>query len=246
MRALVGKAASSTARHKTHIAYRLFQTSSEAYLRWIENCADYRSLLSGRAVHGNLIVNGLARLTHFASKLIAMYAECGELPVARKLFDEIPKRNYRRWIVLLGAYAKCGFYREALILFWEMQREGIRPNNYVLPSVLKACGHLTNHTMGKKMHCFILRCSYEHDAFVNSALIDMYAKCALVDNARRVFDGMLAKDLVGLNAMVSGYVHAGLVKEALCLVERTQLAGSKPNVVTWNTLVGGFSQAGIC
>ncbi|GAB4860118.1 hypothetical protein Ancab_011596 [Ancistrocladus abbreviatus] len=220
------------------------QTSSAAYFKFIEKCTNGGALLSGRVVHSQLIINGLARLTHFAAKLIAMYAECGELPVARKLFDKIPKSNYRRWIVVLGAYAKCGFYRETLILFREMQGEGVRPNNYVLPSVLKACGHLPDLWMGKEMHCLILRRSFEFDAFVNSALIDMYSKCGLFEKARRVFNGMLEKDVVGLNVMVSGFVQGGLVKEALGLVEDMQLAGVKPNVVTWNTLIAGSSRAG--
>ncbi|GAB2285808.1 hypothetical protein Dimus_020247 [Dionaea muscipula] len=235
---------SSPARHATHIVSRSLETSSEAYFRYLENCSKGRSLISGRAVHAHLIINGLARLTHFASKLVAMYVECGEAAVARKLFDQIPHRNYRRWIVLLGAYAKFGFYREALFLFREMQREGLRPNNYVLPSFLKACGHLRECWLGKEVHGLVLRCSFEFDVFVNSALIDMYSKCGLVEKARRAFDSMPEMDLVRLNAMVSGYVQGGLVKEALALVENMQLAGVKPNVVTWNTLIAGFSKEG--
>jgi len=173
-----------------------------------------------------------------------MYAECGELVIARQLFDKIPKTNYRRWIVLIGAYAKCGFYREALNLLREMQVEGVRPDNYVLPSALKACGHLSEWRRGKEIHVLILRCSFEYDVFVSSALIDMYSKCGFVGKARNVFDGMIEKDLIALNATVAGYVQAGLVKDALGLVDNVQLMGLRPNLVTWNTLIAGFSRAG--
>ncbi|KAJ8439857.1 hypothetical protein Cgig2_003923 [Carnegiea gigantea] len=231
--------------HQSHIINRSFQTSSDAYLiRRIEKFAEDRCLLLGKAIHAHLVINGFVHSTHFASKLIAMYSECGELPIARQLFDRIPKTNYRRWIVLIGAYAKCGFYREALNFLREMQVDGVRPNNYVLPSALKACGHLSEWWHGKELHALILRWSFEYDAFVNSALIDMYSKCGFVEKARNVFDGMIEKDLIALNATVAGYVQAGLVKDALDMVESVQMKGFRPNLVTWNTLIAGFSRAG--
>ncbi|GAB2242338.1 hypothetical protein Droror1_Dr00019113 [Drosera rotundifolia] len=227
-----------------NIAHRSLHTFSDTYINYVEKCDQIRSLLSGRSLHARLIITGLARLTHYASKLIAMYVFCGETRIARQLFDRIPQGNYRRWIVLLGAYAKCGFYKEALGLCREMQDGGVRPDNYVLPSVLKACGHMLECLRGREVHGLVLRCSFEFDAFVNSALIDMYSKCGKVEVARWVFDGMRKLDLVGLNAMVSGYVQGGFLKEALALVEGMKLSGVTPNVVTWNTLISGFAQEG--
>ncbi|KAK9734793.1 hypothetical protein RND81_04G163400 [Saponaria officinalis] len=219
-------------------------TSSESYLNCIEKCAQNRYLRSGKTLHARLIVNGLARITHFASKLIAMYVECSELSIAHQVFGEIPHSNYRRWIVLIGAYAKCGFYEQALGFLWEMRAQGVRVNNYVVPSALKACGHLSKWGTGKEIHGLVLRRCFEYDAYVCSALVDMYSKCGLIKNARRVFDGMIEKDLVALNALIAGYVQSGLLKEALNLVQNVKLLGLKPNVVTWNTLLAGFSQAG--
>lgn len=79
---------------------------------------------------------------------------------------------------------------------------------------------------------------------MSSALIVMYSKCARVEDARKVFDGMAVKDLVALNAVVSGYAQQGLPNEAMGLVESMKLMGLKPNVVTWNALISGFAQKG--
>ncbi|CAK9158116.1 unnamed protein product [Ilex paraguariensis] len=146
------------------IKYRSFQSSSDAYTQLIESYARDRALQSGRVLHAHLIISGLARLTHFASKLIAFYTGCRRLFDARKLFDKIPKQ-------------------------------------------ISAVG-------------------------------------SQIEKARRVFDGMVEKDLVALNAMVAGYVQHEFVKTALGLVVKMRLIGVKPNVVTWNTLIAGFSQAG--
>ncbi|XAR56260.1 hypothetical protein NMG60_11036669 [Bertholletia excelsa] len=52
------------------------------------------------------------------------------------------------------------------------------------------------------------------------------------------------EDLVATNAMVSGYVQLGFVKEAMCLAQEIQKLGLKPNIIAWNTLISGFSQVG--
>ncbi|XP_015874009.1 pentatricopeptide repeat-containing protein At5g59600 [Ziziphus jujuba] len=227
------------------IIHRQLQSSPDVYAKVVETCGRDRELHLGRVLHAHLMINGLARLTHFATKLIAFYIDCGRTADARKVFDKIPQTNIRRWIVLTGAYARRGFYQQALVLFSEMQSEGLRPNIFVIPSILKACGHLSDIRTGEKLHNVVLKYSFEFDAFVSSALIDMYAKSGQVEKARRVFDMMVEKDLVALNAMVSGYAQHGLPEKALALAQKMQSMGViKPNLITWNTLVAGFSQKG--
>ncbi|KAK6935811.1 Pentatricopeptide repeat [Dillenia turbinata] len=222
----------------------LIAQQREAYAALIETYAQNRELHSGKLLHARLIIKGLACLTYFGCKLVAFYTECGQISDARKLFDRIPRTNERRWIVLIGALAQRGFHQVALGVFGEMQREGIRPSKFVLPSVAKACGTLRDRHTGEQIHAVVLRHSFESDAYVASALIFMYSKWGLVGKAVNVFNAMVEKDLVALNAMVSGYAQQGFVREALELVERMKAEGLKPNVVTWNTLVAGFSQLG--
>ncbi|KAI3702740.1 hypothetical protein L6452_28492 [Arctium lappa] len=50
-------------------------------------------------------------------------------------------------------------------------------------------------------------------------------------------------DLVAMNTMVAGYVQHGFVNEAVIFVEKIRSMGTVPNLVTWNTLIAGFSQA---
>ncbi|KAI3806427.1 hypothetical protein L1987_22332 [Smallanthus sonchifolius] len=223
--------------------FRSFQSASDGYVKIIENYALNRAFESGKRLHAHLIINGLARSTHVASKLIDFYFKCRQIHDARMVFDEIPERNTRRWIVLVGAYARHGFHHEAMGVFREMQREGLEPNKFVLPSILKACGHLVDRRKGEALHAIVVKQEFQTDVFVSTALIDMYSKCKRIENARRVFDLMVEMDLVAINTMVAGYVQHGFVNEALTLVEETRSTGVIPDLVTWNTLIAGFSQA---
>ncbi|CAH9109243.1 unnamed protein product [Cuscuta epithymum] len=223
--------------------HHFFHALSEPYTELIGKYAHGQDLRSGKALHAHLIINGLARKTHFASKLISFYAKCKQLEDARKLFDGIPQTNARRWIVLAGAYSRQGIYEGVMSLFNEMQKSGLHPNKFVLPSVLKACGHLFDKKTGEKLHVVMLKYEFESDAYVVSALIDMYSKCGHVEKAKSIFNRMVKKDLVALNAMVSGLVQHRHEGNALVLIDKMKSIGLKPNLVTYNTLIAGFSQA---
>ncbi|KAL0390243.1 UNVERIFIED_CONTAM: Pentatricopeptide repeat-containing protein [Sesamum calycinum] len=218
-------------------------STSSNYIELIDACIKGGVLKSGRALHAHLIINGLAGSLQFVSKLIAFYTRCKELAAARKVFDLIPKSKIRGWAAVIGSYARNGYYEEAMGAFEEMQKVGFNHDRIVLPSVLKACAQLSDWKTGEKIHAVVLKNEFEADAFVMCALIDMYSKCGMVEKAKRVFDVMVDKDLVALNAMVSGYVQNDSVQEALNLVEEMKFCGVKPDIVTWNTLISGFSQA---
>ncbi|KDP42221.1 hypothetical protein JCGZ_02951 [Jatropha curcas] len=229
---------------KIPIIHNCFRSCSDLYSELIQIYTREQALQQGKILHAHLITSGLAHSTHFASKLISLYAETKQLYYARKLFDDIPKPNIHCWVVLVGAYSRRGYYQEALDAFFEMQNEGLKPDKFVIPSVLKACGHLFDLQNGKTLHSVILRYLFDSDVFVITALIDMYCRCRQVGKARRVFDGMEEKDLVALNAMVLGYAQNGLAKEGFNLVEKMKIFDIRPNIVTWNTLISGFAQAG--
>ncbi|KAF8397444.1 hypothetical protein HHK36_016361 [Tetracentron sinense] len=243
-RLLTRATVSKSSRPKIIIKHRTFHSCPDSYAKFIDIYARDRVLHRGKMLHAHLIINGLGRLTYLSCKLITFYAQCGRISEARHLFDSIPKTNLRRWIVLIGACSRGGFYQEALDLFSEMLREGLSPNQFVVPSILRACANLSDGRNGEKIHGVILRSLLGSDAFVDSALTDMYSKCGRVEKARQLFDKMVDRDLVVWNSMVSGYAQQGFPKESLHLVEKMRLMGVEPNLVTWNALISGFSQVG--
>ncbi|WCJ20484.1 Pentatricopeptide repeat-containing protein At5g59600 [Euphorbia peplus] len=230
---------------RTSIIHRSFQSLPHIYTNLIQKYGHDRALNHGKTIHALLIINGLSNATHFASKLISFYTQTNQLCIARKLFDGIPESNISRWIFLIGAYSRFGFHQEALSVFYEMQNLGLRLDKFVVPSVLRACGHVSDLRTGKILHSLILRNSFQSDVVVSTALIDMYCKCRDVEIGRRAFDSMEEFDLGALNAMVLGYAQHGFAQEGFRLVERMQMLNDiRPNLVTWNTLISGFAKEG--
>ncbi|TVU43699.1 hypothetical protein EJB05_10187, partial [Eragrostis curvula] len=115
---------------------------------------------------------------------------------------------------------------------------GIIADRFTYPSVLRACGELREITVGWGIEQLIRRRRYGLDMYVWNSLLGMYAKCGELQEARRVFDGMPAWDVVSWNTMVSAYSSLGMCDEEF--LERVPGA----NIATWNAAAAGNLKAG--
>ncbi|KAG8074419.1 hypothetical protein GUJ93_ZPchr0006g45817 [Zizania palustris] len=156
------------------------------------------------------------------------------------------------WMRQLTRSSRQGSHGQGLYLFLAAVRlqAGIRgtvdPCPGAVPTALRACTHLADAASGRLIHALVLtRPILASDAVVATALLDMYAKCGLVDSARKVFDEMPSRrDLVVWNVLLACYARHGLPEHALALVVKMRGLGLCPDLVTWNVAVSGFALAG--
>ncbi|KAF5205550.1 Pentatricopeptide repeat-containing protein [Thalictrum thalictroides] len=72
--------------------------------------------------------------------------------------------------------------------------------------------------VGKQIHGLIIKSAFDMDVLVSSALFDMYVKTDNLLDARKIFDGMTARNVVFWTTMVVGYGRQGDGKEAMQLL----------------------------
>eukprot|EP01018_Ginkgo_biloba_P031203 Gb_23798 [translate_table: standard] len=161
-----------------------------------------------------------------------MYAMCGSIENAHLVFDKINKPIILLWNAMIREYVQRDLCEEALTLYYKMQRAGMQPDNFTFPFALKACASLSALREGMEIHDRIVRGGFESNVHVSSALLQMYAKCMRIDDARQVFDKMSGRDVVVWNAMIAGYVQNGHTDEALALFSQMQLAEVIPDSFT--------------
>ncbi|KAH9287895.1 hypothetical protein KI387_032012 [Taxus chinensis] len=212
---------------------RAILVDSDIYSCLLQACTKDKSLRQGKKLHAHMLLTGFQLNADSAgTKLLSMYSNCGGFEDARQLFDKILKPNIIPWNVMIRCCVIHRFCNGALTLFYEMQRTGVSPDRFTIPLVLKACASLGFLRQGKDIHGFVAKCGFESDAFVGSALIDMYAKCGVVEYARQMFDKLYQRDVVSWTSMIRGYVQNGQVNEAVDLFRGMQLVGVKPNLIT--------------
>lgn len=83
------------------------------------------------------------------------------------------------------------------------------------------------------------------DVPVLNSLMDLYAKCGLVEYSRKVFDAMKYKDLTSWNTMLNGYAINGDIKKTIALFDEMLGCGICPDGVTLIALLSGCSHTGL-
>ncbi|EER93301.1 pentatricopeptide repeat-containing protein At2g02980, chloroplastic [Sorghum bicolor] len=104
-------------------------------------CALLGALELGRWVHDYVRKIGLGSLVKVSTALIDMYAKCGSLEDAIDVFQGMESKDRQAWSVMIVAYANHGYGREAISLFEEMKKEGMKPDDITFLGVLYACSH---------------------------------------------------------------------------------------------------------
>ncbi|KAL7224338.1 hypothetical protein ACSBR1_025739 [Camellia fascicularis] len=197
------------------------------------------------SIHCFCLKSGMVSNPSVSTALTTVYSRLCEIESARQLFDDSPEKSLASWNAMISGYAQNGLTEMAISLFREMQVFEIRPNPVTITSILSACAQLGTLSLGKWVHDLIKKESFESNIYVSTALIDMYAKCGSIVEARRLFDTVQEKNVVTWNAMISGYGLHGHGHDALNLFTEMVDSRISPTGVTFLSVLYSCSHAGL-
>lgn len=181
----------------------------------LKSCSKNMDFKLGASIHSLIVKEGFECDASVNTGLVGFYSKLDCLEDARKVFDEMPEKNVVSWAAVMGGYLSAGMFREAVDLFRESLVAGLKPDSYTLVRALSASSQLGDLVAGRWIHNYVDEIGMGRNVFVNTALVDMYAKCGDMEKARAIFDGMHEKDIVTWGTMVQGYAAHGFPKEAL-------------------------------
>ncbi|KAH7834217.1 hypothetical protein Vadar_013844 [Vaccinium darrowii] len=276
------------------------------YAKLLNNCTKFKKLLEGRIVHAHLLRSQFTRYLVIQNTILNMYAKCGSMDDARKVFNEMPDRDMVTWTALITGYSQNDRPHDALALFPQMLQFGLEPNQFTFSSLLKAAGavpsemegrlvskndvsynaliagharmdegehavrlfckmqredfrptHFTYSSVftvcasigaleqGKGIHAHMMKLGEQLIAFVGNTLLDMYAKSGSIEDAKKVFDRLLKRDVVSWNSMLNACAQHGLGKETVERFEQMLRVGIEPNAITFLCVLTACSHAGL-
>ncbi|KAL8135283.1 hypothetical protein AgCh_010082 [Apium graveolens] len=168
-----------------------------------------------------------------------MYAVSGLVDEAHQVFDRMCQRYVYAfpWNALISGYAELGQFDAALALYFQMVEDGVEPDGFTFPRVLKACGGIGMIHVGEEVHRHIIRLGLRNDGYILNGLVDMYAKCGDIVKARKLFDGIVCKNLVSWNIMLTGYIRHELLHEALHVFQLMIKDAFEPDSVAISTIL---------
>ncbi|KAH8934858.1 hypothetical protein BDL97_17G001400 [Sphagnum fallax] len=221
------------------------QPNPVTFVAVLNACAVLEVLEEGRRTHGLIVQSGCESHLVVGNSLIDMYAKCGSMEDAWRIFNKMHLRDVISWTAVIQGYARSGKGQKALELFRQMQQEGVQPNSVTFLGVLNACATVMALEEGRRAHEQIIECDFESDVFVGSSLIDMYAKCGSMEDAWRVFTKMPLRNVIAWTAMLKGYAMHGHGREALAHFEWMCEEAVPINNVTFVCLLSACSHAGL-
>ncbi|KAM5547810.1 pentatricopeptide repeat-containing protein [Rosa sericea] len=229
-----------------HMDLKSLQIGPEIYGELLQACVYERALQTGKQIHARIIKKGemFSRNEYIETKLVIFYAKCDDGKASNRLFRRVRLKNVFSWAAIIGLNCRLGFYKEALLGFMEMHEDGLLPDNFVVPNVLKACGAIEWIGVGKAVHGYAVKMGCNGCVFVASSLVDMYGKCGVVDDSRKVFDEMVERNVITWNSMIVSYVQNGLNEEAIRVFCDMREEGVEPTHVTVSSFLSATANLG--
>jgi pentatricopeptide repeat protein len=96
----------------------------------------------GKLVHAHIIKTGYESNVSVGNTLVDMYAKCGSINAAHKVFENMPEKDVVSFNAIIAGYAHHGHGNEALRFFEQMQLVGMQPNDITFICILSACSHV--------------------------------------------------------------------------------------------------------
>ncbi|KAH7428727.1 hypothetical protein KP509_09G014700 [Ceratopteris richardii] len=173
----------------------------------LTSCANSRTLTQGRIIHDMSLKSNLLLDVVVGNSLIDMYAKCGSLDEAFKVFEKLASKNCISWGTIIDAYVRNGSSVAALEIFDSFKASKQTSDRVIFISVLKACCNVGELVQGRQIHIEIINYGLSEDTSIGNMLIFMYLICQKLEDARNVFDKLSARSCITWSAMLSGYVQ---------------------------------------
>eukprot|EP00250_Pteridium_aquilinum_P027167 c34344_g1_i1 orf=2-829(+) len=166
-----------------------------------------------------------------------MYANCGSLEFALRVFDQAPTRDIVTWNTIIEGCAEFECNEKAFELFKLMQQEGPEPDEITCNCMLKITPPVAALQQGRSVHDLIVEWGFDSNILIGNSLIDMYCKRGSLDEAYNVFTRLSKGDVVTYNVMLEGYALHGFGEKACQLFMHAQQSGALPDRGTFVSII---------
>ncbi|KAK7398851.1 hypothetical protein VNO78_10024 [Psophocarpus tetragonolobus] len=204
-------------------------------------------LIHGMQIHAYAIRHCFHFDVFIGSSLIDMYAKSTLLHLSLRTFYLLPLPDPISWNSIIAACVQNARFDLGLRFFRQMLKENVMPMHVSFSSVIPACAHLTAFNLGRQLHAYIIRLGFDHNKFIASSLLDMYAKCGHIKMASYIFNAINIhdRDMVSWTAIIMGFAMHGHALDAVSFFDSMLVDGVKPCYVSFMAVLTACSHAGL-
>ncbi|KAL3524489.1 hypothetical protein ACH5RR_017323 [Cinchona calisaya] len=216
------------------------------------NVASWNAMISGFVKLGNLksarhLFDEMPERNAVSyTTMIDGYAKAGDMESARMLFEQLVEKDIISWSALISGYAQNGQPTEAIQMFYRMQFSSVKPDEFIMVSLMSACSQLGCLELAKTIDSNMHGSSFDlRRVHIAAALVDMNAKCGNMDRASTLFEEMPTRDIVSYCSMMQGLSIHGRGLQAVALFDRMLKEGLVPDSIAFTVILTACSHAGL-
>ncbi|KAI3982852.1 hypothetical protein MKX01_010335 [Papaver californicum] len=209
-------------------------------------CTGIEHIAVSRQIHGVIIKSGFCSQNFVCSSLINTYGRFGLMEDCFIIFRGIDRLDLASWGAMISSLVRGGRINKSLDLLKGLIKDGQKPDEFILGSILYGCADVAAHTQTKCVHSIVIKIGFGMHLSVSSAVIDAYAKCGDIESSRIVFNQSVKyADCILFNTMIMAYARHGLVTEAIAILEEMKQSNLKPSRSTFVPVISMCSHLGL-
>lgn len=217
-------------------------TKSHQHLRLLKKCTH---LLQFKQVHAQIIKasfnNSTISDTQLA-KLIESLLNSSQIAYAHLVFSQIINPSTFAFNTMIRGYAEAGLGHRGIQLYTQMIGNGLDPDTFTYPILLKACGDLRQV---KGVHSLVVKNQDVNSAIHSlTCLITVYCNFGDIKSAQLLFDQMTERNVVTWTAMINGYVKQKNYREGIDLFCQMRDSGVEVNELTLVSVLSACASLG--
>ncbi|PIA35325.1 hypothetical protein AQUCO_03500015v1 [Aquilegia coerulea] len=228
-----------------------FNPNSSTLVSLVSGCSSTSSsaffggFVRASSIHCHGFKLGLISDLILSNSIITLYLHFHQLDAARILFNSMDQRSIVTWTALIGGYVHEGDVAQAFNLFNQMRhQQQLTFDSVVFVNLISGCAHAARLLLASSVHAQTVTLGFHHEDSIQNSLVNMYTKCGDLISARRIFDDVNQKNVLLWTSMISGYAQYGNPGEALKLFKQLSTTSTKPNQVTFATILSACADLG--
>lgn len=195
----------------------------------LTGCSQLGDLQVGEELHGYLLRNNLQVEDFVGTALINMYAKCGSIEGAERVFECIKFPCLATWNAMISGYSLCGFEHRALACYSKMQEQALKPDDITFLGLLAACTHAGLVHEGRKYFKMMTdEFGIVPDLQHSTCMVGLLGRAGLFEEALLFIKNMnMDPDSAVWGALLSACCIHREVKLGECLAKKLYLMDNK-------------------
>ncbi|RZC83854.1 hypothetical protein C5167_046635 [Papaver somniferum] len=206
----------------------------------LQACTQLKDLDLGRKVHQLVLDNRIEVDTAVSNSIIGLYAKCGSLEYARKLFNEMTEKDGITYGSMISGYMNHGFVDEALELFREMKNPGLSTWNSLISGLVQNSHHDSMREFLHEMQAM----GCKPDSVTLSSVLPTISYFSNLKSGKEIHCYAIRNGYDGCMYVTTGlidtYARSGFINGAYEVFKKSSLR----NVIVWTAMISAYAAHG--